>query len=373
MDIQIRPFELADHAAVNELCQWAWWPPRSAQGWRWLVEGPSGETVSGPPGWVCDGPDGVQAFVGNFIQRFFLGDDSFEAATGHTLLVHPNLRGASRDLLRRFVRQDTMFARYTFNANDRSAPLYKHFAMHPWPPGQSAVKYVWRTDLPGVAQERALRWVHGFSGNLASRSGGEHFNSERLWTGRVKRCAPGVTPIAITDIDERFDNLWAALRQDGRLLARRDAASLRWRCGDPDLTREPLLLGYEADGVLAGYLLAFFSKGSEVEQPALEIIDLIALRSHQDVAIPALVRTVLASSRGLGVARVRLPMVNAEMERLLTPFSAARKVYHHDHCHVRWAEDVSEDLKSAWFSTPYDGDYSFCLRPPPRLAYSRAA
>lgn len=373
MNYRVRPFALSDVDAVKALCEWAWWPERSLEGWRWLTTGTPGAafTETSPPGWVCETDDGqVLGFLGNFLQRFDVGGQSLIGASLHTLLVDPRIKGASRDLLRRFVAQDLPVVRYTFNANDRSAPIYKHFAMVPWPSMQSRVKYVWRTDWKGVASERALRWFNGLAG---ARGYGERFLDSRVWTGGFGACEPGVSPLATADIDARFDDLWERLRGDGRLLANRNAESLRWRCADPDLTRMPLLLTYEADGVLAGYLLAFFSKGSEVERPALEIIDLIAPAAHEDVAIPALVRTLLTSARGLGAARVRLPMVSARMEALLAPFRAARRVYGHDHCHVRWADDVDEATREVWMATPYDGDYSFCLRPPPRLVARRAA
>ncbi|MES2034968.1 MAG: N-acetyltransferase [Pseudomonadota bacterium] len=375
MDFRVRPFDLKDHKAVNALCDWAWWPSRSLESWAWLTAGTPGlDSATGPVGWVCEDEHGVEAFLGNFSQRFWQGDETFLGATGHTLLVNPRMRGAGRDLLRRLANQDDRFARYVFNANDRSAPMYQHHAMNPWPEPLASVKYVWRTDWTGVASERALRWFNGLSGHAASRRGGERFNSDRLWSGGLTWLADGVSEIPMSGVDDAFDRLWDRLRQDGRLLASRDAASLRWRCADPDLTRAPLMLGFEADGELAGYLLAFFSKGSEVERPALEIVDLIALRDHEARAVPALVQTLIGSARALGAARVRLPMVNPRMDELLSgPFAVARRTYGHNHCHVRWAPEVEDDLKAAWFATPYDGDYSFCLRPPPRPALVRVA
>lgn len=370
MGFSIRPFELADFDAINALCHWAWWPPRSREGWRWLIGGSSPEA---PSGWVAERDGQVGAFVGNFVQRFAHGDQVLIAATGHSLLVHPDMRGASRDLLRRFAGQSGVFACYTFNANDRSAPLYKHFAMYPWPEPTSAVKYVWRTDWTGVASERALRWLNGLTGHAASRAEGERFVSARPWTGDIGWRAPGVIHVRPDEIDDRFDDLWRRLRASGRLLAWRDAASLRWRCADPDLTCAPVLLAHQDGQGIDGYLLAFFSKGSEVERPALEIIDLIAVPDREAAVVSALIRTLLGSARRLGAARVRLQMVSPAMEALLEPFSWARQTYAHDHCHVRWAEDATPELRAAWAPTPLDGDYSFCLRPPPRPAAIAAA
>lgn len=375
MNGRIRPFELDDCEAVKDLCDWAWWFKRSPEGWRWLTGGAPGtpHDATAPAGWVCETTDvEVRAFLGNFLQRFDYRGEVFLGASLHTLLVHPDVRGASRDLLRRFAGQQAAFVRYTFNANDRSAPIYRHFDMHPWPQELSRVKYLWRTDWPGVVSERALRWVHGLSSG-ASRPRGERFETARVWTGVFGPCEPGVTPIPVGDIDERFDRLWDRLRLDCRLLAWRDAATLRWRCSDPDLTREPLLLAYETDGELAGYLFAFFSKGSEVERPALEIIDLIATEAVESVALPAMIRSLLRSARAMGASRVRLPFVSPKLDALLSEFAAARRVYAYDHCHLRWIGPGGPEFLGAWYATPFDGDYSFCLRPPPRIAATRAA
>jgi hypothetical protein len=132
----VRSFELGDSEAVQRLCDWAWWYPRSHEGWRWLTSGAPGvgDDASAPTGWVYEtDADGVLAFLGNFRQRFDYRGDTLVGASLHTLLVDPRVKGASRDLLRRFAAQDSAFVRYTFNANDRSAPIYKHFDMQPWP------------------------------------------------------------------------------------------------------------------------------------------------------------------------------------------------------------------------------------------------
>jgi Fe-S oxidoreductase len=70
---------------------------------------------------------------------------------------------------------------------------------------------------------------------------------------------------------------------------------------------------------------------------------------------------------------VRLPFVSPRLDALPGGFASARRVYGHDPCHLRWNEDVSPEMRDAWFATPFDGDYSFCLRPPPLLATVRAA
>jgi GNAT superfamily N-acetyltransferase len=368
LNFSLRPFTLDDAPAVNRLCDWAWWPQRSLDGWRWLAEGPPGARDSddpGPAGWVCERQGEVVAFIGNFVQRFHHGDQVFRGASGHTFLARPDARGAGRMLLRALAEQQGRFAVYLFNANAVSASHYRHYGLDPWPEPIDRVKYSWWVDLPGVISERVLWKVSGLRGFEGVRGKGERFISDRLRRGEVTRLRPGVRLLNPADIDARFDELWAGLRQDGRLLAARDAASLRWRFEDPDLTRRPLLLGYEVDGVLAGYLLAYFAKQTEIERPSIDIVDIVALASHEAAAAPALVQTLVDNARAHGAVRVRLQTVSPRLDEILAVMPGARRVLTHGHCHARFAPDMDPAAIAAWQATPFDGDYSFCLRPPP--------
>lgn len=368
MTYDLRPFRLDDVPAVNALCDWAWWPQRSAAGWAWLSEGPPGAREPGdigPAGWVCELDGQVSAFLGNFVQRFHYGTRVLRGATGHTFLAHPRAKGAGRMVLRALAEQPGRFGVYLFNANALSAGLYRHYALDAWPAATHNVKYSWWVDLPAVIGERLLWRYSNLRGFEGVRAQGERFITDRLRHGAVRKLHPDVRVMFEQEVDGRFDGLWARLQEDGRLLAARDSATLRWRLADPDLTRRPILLGYEHNGRLAGYLLAYFSKPTEIDQPCLDIVDLIAPAEHEARAIPALVRTLVDNARDLGVARVRLQTVSPTLDRILADLPGAHRQVTHGHCHARFADDVDPAMAAAWAPTPYDGDYSFCLRPPP--------
>lgn len=368
MTYDLRPFRLDDVPAVNALCDWAWWPQRSAAGWAWLSEGPPGAREPGdigPAGWVCELDGQVSAFLGNFVQRFHYGTRVLRGATGHTFLAHPRAKGAGRMVLRALAEQPSRFGVYLFNANALSAGLYRHYALDAWPAATHNVKYSWWVDLPAVIGERLLWRYSNLRGFEGVRAQGERFITDRLRHGAVRKLHPDVRVMFEQEVDGRFDGLWARLQEDGRLLAARDSATLRWRLADPDLTRRPILLGYEHNGRLAGYLLAYFSKPTEIDQPCLDIVDLIAPAEHEAKAIPALVRTLVDNARNLGVARVRLQTVSPTLDRILADLPGAHRQVTHGHCHARFADDVGPAMAAAWAPTPYDGDYSFCLRPPP--------
>jgi len=371
----LRPFDLNDVPAVNTLCDWAWWPQRSAAGWAWLAAGPPGArdpSDPGPAGWVCERDGKVVAFLGNFVQRFHHGDEILYGASGHTFLARPDAKGAGRMLLRALAEQPGRFAIYLFNANAVSAGHYRHYAIDPWPETTHRVKYRWWVDLPGALSERVLWKVSELRGFEGVRARGERYITDRLRHGAVTRLQSGVRVMAETEVDERFDDLWTRLTGDGRLLAARDAASLRWRLADPDLTRRPILLGYEEDGRLTGYLLAYFAKQTEIERPSLDIVDLVATQDSELTAIPALVSTLVGNARDLGVVRVRLQTVSPGLDEILCRLPGAQRIVTHGHCHARFADGLPAGAADAWRATPYDGDYSFCLRPPPLEAVKAA-
>ena len=365
-DAVIRPFDLeADFAGVSALCDWAWFPPRSLEGWRWLARAP--QASAGPLGWVCEAERGVVAVLGAFNQKYQLGQDSFLASCGHTLVVRPEARGMSKPLIKSILQVPAVPVVQTFNANHRSARIYKQYGFEAWPHETASMKYVWRLRPTVMALEKLRRWRAEKTEYRGVRDGPEHFVDQKLWREPAVALETGVQSVDLNaPLGEAFDRLWTGLAGEGRMLAVRDRAALRWRLDDPDNTRAPLLLTWEADGELAGYLMAVFSKGSEIEPVALEIIDLIALKPFETHAIPALLASALRIGRATGVARVRLSVVAPALLPLIEQVAGGRPVVHHNHCHVYFGPDDSPERRAAWYVTPFDGDLSFTVRPPPR-------
>lgn len=369
MKHSIRNIRMEDAAAVSRLLKWAWFAPRSEAGWRWLCRTPRSRAAREiPVGWVVEDDDGqIGGVVGVFAQDYVVEGDWVVGATGHTLIVEPRLRGAASRLLRRYADLDGVFGVFHFNANARSAPLYQRFGFAGWPPDHCDIKLVWPTDPLAILAERAVRLTSG-----GRRPESDRFLRDRLFTPDLVRLDPGVEQVFARDIDARFDAFWGALAAEGRLTARRDAAALRWRMADPDRTLDSHLLVWMDDGHIAGYALAQVVKIDETSAPDLEIVDLVALKHGADRAIPALVASLLRNAPRLGVARVRLSVVTREMERRLSGLAGALRVRRHAHGHAKLTE-AGVCLSSRWRLTPYDGDYGFCLRTPPRAQDGRAA
>ena len=366
MPMVVRRFHPADVPAVNRLHRDVWWPERSPEGWRWLEDNPARQAIDAPAGWVVEAPDGgPAAFLGNFIQRFCLGDRQLYGATGFSVIVPPDQKGRSRDLIGTFVAQPGCFARYTLNANARSSPLYQRFGMVAWPPRTHALKLSWIINPAACLYSRGLRSLVARDPR-AARWLGEQLMPRRTAAPDLDRSQlpDGVSVLEDLSDTSPYAGFWSALRDQGRLTADRSPALLRWRLSDPDLSVRPLHLVRRVGEDVTGHVLALLGKGNPIEPPTLEIIDLEALDRDRQ-AIPALVAALLRLAPALGAAKVRLQVVTETALRDLGDLARrARREGGWGHCHVAFAPDA--DGVDGWRPTPFDGDYSFCIRPLPR-------
>lgn len=364
----VRRFHPADVHGVNQLHRGVWWPERSIEGWRWLDDNPARRALDAPAGWVIERADGAPAaFLGNFIQRFWRGERPLYGATGFSVIVPPDQRGRSRDLLGAFVKQPGCFARYTLNANARSSPLYRRFGMVPWPIRTHALKLSWIINPAACLYSRGLRSLVAREPR-AARWLGEQLMPRRRSAVDTTGLPHGVSELTDLSDASPYAGFWTALRRQGRLTADRSPAMLRWRLSDPDLTVHPLHLARHVNGEITGHALALLGKGNPIEPPMLEIIDLEAL-DHDRAAIPALVGALLKLAPALGAAKVRLQVVaESTLHDLGDLARRARREGGWGHCHVAFTPELLDnDAGDAcgWRPTPFDGDYSFCTRPLP--------
>lgn len=358
-----RPMTPDDVADVNRLHRDVWWPERSAGGWQWLMDNPVARECDTPAGLVLDNDQGrPAAFLGIFVQRFWQGDRVLHGSTGFSVIVPPGVPGGTRYLIPAFLALGDMAARYTLNANALSSPIYKRFGMKAWPDETHDLKLSWVLDPAACLAARALRQLVAWQPSLARHLG------ERLMPRRSQLQQPGLVEgvIQVEDLSpgSAYDRFWQRLKAEGRFIADRSPQMLQWRMADPDLTRPMIHLATVRDGEFTGHALAMMAKYSSIEPPTLEIIDLEALSGHRE-AIPSLARALMAMAAPLGAAKLRLQVVSPRLLADLGELGArARREGGYGHCHVKFSD--AGDVEASWQPTPYDGDFSLCLRPLPR-------
>lgn len=360
MSLTLRPFQPDDTAVVDALHRDVDWPVRSAEGWAWLAANPA-RPMDFPIGWLAEDAEGRAAFVGQFPQTFHADCERLLGVTGYSIIVPPALRGAAPALIRRVMDRPDAALHYTLNANALSAPLYRRHGLHPWPPETHGLKLSWIID-PLVCAAASL--VRRTAPDRSGRAGPERLMNARVNRPRDLRLPPAIE--ALMDFGAEWDDFWVRLRESGAVLADRGAEAMRWRIADPDRTAPPIMLAYRREGAITGWLMAQTAKMSRHEPPVLDIIDLIASPAEPE-AIQALVGALIANGRSLGVAKIRLQVVSPSLLRALGPVGArARREGGWGHAHARFSQRWDGQLRQAWSPTPFDGDYSFCLRPVPR-------
>ncbi|MFN3815807.1 N-acetyltransferase [Brevundimonas sp.] len=360
MSLNIRPFMPADAPVVDALHSAVDWPARSAEGWRWLAANPA-RPDDFPIGWLAEDEAGRAAFVGQFPQRFWIGAQPVLGVTGYSIIVPPDLRGAAGPLIRRIMNREDAALFYTLNANALSAPLYRRHGLEPYPQATHGLKLAWMIDPVAAGVAGVVRRL---TPHLSGRPGPERLMNRRLGRSPALRLPPQVTPL--DRFDEDWDLFWSRLRSEGRVLADRSAETLRWRLSEPDGTLPPIRLVYRRDGAVTGWLLAQMAKMSRLEPPLLDIIDLVALRDEPDAAA-VLTSALIANAGRLGAAKVRLQVVSPDLLEALGPLvRRARREGGWGHAHARFDAQHAARLRAGWSPTPFDGDYSFCLRPVPK-------
>lgn len=269
MPFSVRPVLDQDAPALNVLHASVGWPQRSEAGWRWLLNHPARTAANAVAGWLLvDGDGRPHGCTGNFVQTFWRGTDVLFGTSGYSIVVQPPARGHSRMLLRAFAEQPGMFARYTLNANTKSSPLFPRYGLRPWPTVTHAVKLAWRLDILTCAAGRLWREIDRRAPRLVDPRQ-EHFLNPRLADqAEPLDLPPGVAVLSDLNDQSRFGDFWTALRSEGRIVADRSPATLRWRLSDPDRTTSPILLAFNRGRTITGYAMAMMAKPASSSRPS---------------------------------------------------------------------------------------------------------
>jgi hypothetical protein len=341
----------ADWQSLNDLHRWAWFPERSEAGWEWVHR-----FGQGYPGWVLEDDDGVCGHLGNIRQDYALCETRLVGATGYSLIVLPRAKGGSRRLLDAFRNQPGVFATSIFNSNALASPIYSREGFSAFPEDWADTKIVWPLAPMTILSERIVRSLY-----RTRRPSRELFNGvrDRLRAGG----APGLSALDPWADAVALDLFNAELRLAGSLTADRSSRVLQNRFSDPDHAEPPMLYGWGEGGQLSAMALGQLGKMSEYEAPVLDIIDVVWLEPHGAAAAAALLVHIKTEGRRAGASRMRLSLVNNATADVALRVPGAIVRRHHIHGHASFVD--SRDHGPGWAPTPFDGDFGFCLRPPP--------
>lgn len=360
--MRVRPFEMNDVDRLNALFDETAWPHISADHWRWLMANPAqGQT---PVAWVLDSEGRIDGVLGNFRQTYYRSQDRFRAATLHSILVSPRVKGSLRQLFAPITSQSELFALTILNANQIGAPAYVRMGMQLLQTPTHDVKLSWRLDPSQLALSRVLRKLTSHKPALYRRLGEwltphtyGRFNARSIkW------------PDNIALIEDLSDNstmgvFWLALQDEGQLISDRSPALLRWRMAAPDVIRPPLMLGYTDTQGISAYAMAQLAKPGPIDAPVLEILDIYGLQRANKLALPALIDGLIIAAKKMGASKVRLPLVSPRtLKSLGSKLTTAHNEGGWGHAYANFKPSAAD--YSDWEPTPFDGSYGLIIRQP---------
>ncbi|HUJ26424.1 MAG TPA: hypothetical protein VLW85_10415 [Myxococcales bacterium] len=364
--VLLRDAQDGDFAAVTALQARNGLVPDTAAGWQrlWRDNPALGD---GPPlsrGWVLETPAGIVGYAGNIPLRGFFRGSALRLAAGHSLTVDPGYRLHARRLVSAFLRQPGADVCFSDSANAPNGKMLELQKARPMPQPDYDVVLFWIFNRGAFLRSIARRL--GMEGPLASAGsvlGGRVMDIEAALRGRGPGTidgGSGVDVVAPSAIDGDFEALWRRKLAATRLMIMdRSAVALRWHFDVPGNPGKTAVLRCHREGRLAGYLVLM----STVDQAGLRkmmVADMLVEGDDSGVARELLAAAFRHAREGghdvlellgfpdaiRGICRSWKPYAR----RLSTPPYLFK-------VHDAALRDALAD-GSAWYATPYDGDWT---------------
>ncbi len=366
--MRIRPVTQDDYPALNRLLSDVWFPTRSMAGWAWLLE-QNPHQGDRPSGYVaCDTQNTILGFLGATGVELVNQRETLYATSGHSVVAAPQTPGAGVLLLRSLLQSDFGTAAYTLNNNALVQPIYDRLGGLPLSPQTADTTLNWITNHSLLAKAGFYRRYQRLRSFKTARSQGEQFARFELPDPAFSPSANHVKPCAFPFHDcPDLAHFWERLSSSEPFYMRRDTAALKWRFSNPDQTLDPIMFVFDRGNGVEGWLIAQVSKETEISAPILTIVDLIALDDAVQSAYPTLVSTAIEASRQMRLQRVQLPFADKATINALKPLLKSSNIHKgHIHAHAKFHQNTDTDmLERNWRLTPFDGDFTYCLRQPP--------
>ncbi len=169
-----------------------------------------------------------------------------------------------------------------------------------------------------------------------------------------------ITPVKLDGIDDAFDDLWKRKKRElkDRIVAIRDAATLRWCFGLGSYNDETRLIRYDKDGMLLGYAAVVLETVSDIGLKRLKIADVMIENDDPDIA-----KALFAAAYEYGIAKrchvvemIGLPSSLRSLVDKHKPFSRpmATQPFYCKVVNPKLADAAGDP--EGWYITAFDGD-----------------
>ena len=313
-------------------------------------------------GWVLEDGGRIVGFFGNIPQVYYFDGRPVRVYTAHAWAVDDVFRAEGPRLCKAFFgQQDTDLI--LISSNNEPAGLWCiRFGGAKMPQVDYDKILYWvidanrfiRAGLRKKGQGAAVAWTGGVLGAVAMNA--------RMRLGCRRPFAPlqDITVVPIDGIDDSFDELWSRKLKEvsGRLLACRNAETLRWYFGlrkNADLTR---VLCCRREGQLQGYAVVVREDAPAIGLKRIKIADMFLAGDDQTVS-----EALLAAAYEYGLVTrchvlevIGLPETLRRQALTHKPFKRPMATF------PFFFKAINTDLvgplaaSGSWYVTAFDGD-----------------
>ena len=325
-----------------------------------------------PPGWVGEKSGHIVGYIGNIPFRYSLNGNTVKVVAGHKFVAEKGTYPLAKRLINEVVTQPAIDLIISTTAEKSTHVLCRRFHKFvPLPEMFGPAVYFW--VIRGSALVRAILLKKGFPLPLATL-GGFLAGLPVSVLGRVKkvRAVPQMedeqcNSITAEQIGESFNELWERVsRKSPKLLAYRDADTLKWYCGLLNDNGEVTIVTLKSGGVLRGYAVLQRADSRKLRLRRQIIIDVFFENGDEQVA-RRLFMHCGRIARDAGADVLEAPHLSPELaaiarssgtiQRHALTSEYASYLYHGE----RHAEALSSP--ATWSLGPYDGDAMLGLGP----------
>ena len=313
-------------------------------------------------GWILESEGRVVGFFGNVPQVSYFGERPVRVSSARAWAVDPKFRAETPRLCQAFFGQKDIDLLLISSASAPAGKRCLEFGGARLPlPDYDKILY-WPIDAFGFLKAglrkqgrgAALAWLLALIGALG-------LNAEMRLMGR-RPFAPldGIEIKRLDEIDEGFDDLWRRKLAEypGRLLARRDAVTLRWYFGIGAGASETRVVVCRRQGRVLGYAVLVREDAPAIGLKRIKLADMLV--EGDDAGV---VRALMTAAYEYGLAK-RCHVLEAvglapELRAVLTamkPYRRAMPTFPFFYKALR--PDLVEALAKGdgWYVTAYDGD-----------------
>jgi hypothetical protein len=331
--------------------------------WRRLWLDNPAMQIDGPKpsyGWLLEDHGKMVGFFGNIPLLYYYGDQPVIVAEASQWGVDKDYRSETSRLAEAYFTQSNAGVLMVTTAIKPTGRIFIRHDAAPIPQADYDQVLYWIIDHRAfVAAAVRKKGLNKVAAKIVSIFGGLSLAA----LSAPKRSVPPrnldmTVVIVIDDISVEFDDLWDyKWREKKRLLACRNADSLRWHFGSPSLKEKTKIIGYRSDK-LEGYAVIMREDAPSIGLRRLKIVDLFVRDDNESV-----INTILAR------AFIEAKEQKCHVLELIGLPSPIRKKLAKHHPRVRplptWPlfyklidPSLGEALRDSdsWYITSFDGD-----------------